>query len=645
MDSELPEQNEASRAFPGGVHPVSRGLEGPRAAANPLTKMPANAGNDAPQRVLSKSSTCSVDASRSVGGAGKMVDPPQPSPRSVTSDPTHHAQKRKQKIAMMVDWHDSHPGEKEGDDEDDGFYSRAMSKGFVRTITDGVLNTVATLRGDKRVKSFMEVMQDIQLEESKANIKKARKTWTSSLLMSRYFNGVMTFLIVLNAAYIGIETDFGGEDIVWFVIECCFTVCFSFELGLRMYVHKSYFWYPLQGWNLFDFILVTTAVVDLLVSFAVMAGARDDDSGIMSIFLSLRTLKIARIIRPLRLLRFFKELWLLFSGVLSSIRTLCWTWILILLTIYVFGIFTTRALGLAFGCQQVDGVSPNASLVNVSLAGVQIAECSAEGALMNEKFGSVSRSMYTLFQLITTEGWADVARASMVLEPMIWIFFVLFMSLTTFAIMNVVTAVIVENTLLQALDLRQDVMKKLEDEKTQAMNKIFDVFEIADTDGDRTLNKEEFLIALEKPEVKLLLHDVEIDLRNAGILFDILDYDQSGTLDAAEFLDGCMRARGEARAKDVLALQCDLYRTQRYLKDAVERLSDSVEDRFEKLLEDAQWLAQLVAPDDESRSQTLEDMVVDARVADIGNAGSLLRFAEPASTEQGSLRHSAHAAQ
>merc|ERR1712139_124169 len=71
-----------------------------------------------------------------------------------------------------------------------------------------------------------------------------------------------------------------------------------------------------------------------------------------------------------------------------------------------------------------------------------------------------------------------------------------------------------------------------------------------------------------------------IDMRSAEGLFDILDYDDSGSLDVTEFMEGCMRARGGAKAKDVLAMQCDLWRTQEGVRHELQCLHDMMNERF-----------------------------------------------------------------
>jgi len=219
-------------------------------------------------------------------------------------------------------------------------------------------------------------------------------------------------------------------------------------------------------------------------------------------------------------------------------------------------------------------------------------------------FGSVPKSMFTLFQVMTTEGWAEVARTAMIHEPWTWFFFLFYLSLTTFAILNVVVAVIVENTLDQALHQKDELMKKAESEKQAACGKIFEVFRAADTDGNGELTKQEFMEALSRKDVMRYLHDVGIDVRQAENLFDILDYDESGNLDAHEFVEGVMKARGEAKAKDVLAVQCDMWRSEQKMRKELTEFVDSIAVRTDTF--DAQL---------DHAKETLETMIRALRLA------------------------------
>ena len=58
-------------------------------------------------------------------------------------------------------------------------------------------------------------------------------------------------------------------------------------------------------------------------------------------------------------------------------------------------------------------------------------------------FGTLGESAFTMFQLMTLEGWPDVARSVMQAYPLAWIFFVLYLVVSTFTMLNLFIAVVV----------------------------------------------------------------------------------------------------------------------------------------------------------------------------------------------------------
>merc|ERR1712072_1247753 len=78
------------------------------------------------------------------------------------------------------------------------------------------------------------------------------------------------------------------------------------------------------------------------------------------------------------------------------------------------------------------------------------------------------------------------------------------------------------------------------------------------------------------PGVMKYFHDVDINVADVEGLFDILDLDESGVLSPEEFIEGCVRARGEARNKEVMKLQCELWRMYRGIRDLLVDLDSYV---------------------------------------------------------------------
>lgn len=66
-------------------------------------------------------------------------------------------------------------------------------------------------------------------------------------------------------------------------------------------------------------------------------------------------------------------------------------------------------------------------------------------------FGSIGASMYTLFQIMTLEGWPDIANPTIALFPWAWIYFIIFIISTSFAVLNLFVGIIVD-----AMDIIHD---------------------------------------------------------------------------------------------------------------------------------------------------------------------------------------------
>jgi len=389
------------------------------------------------------------------------------------------------------------------------------------------------------------------------------RTLARVIINHRYFTGTIAACIMLNALYMYFETDFEDSlsPSVWRGIEFSFAGIFLTEIFLRMFVHRCAFFFGSMwevGWNYFDLVLVSLAVLEPFLVLVFVSIGRD--LGVFSGMRILRILRILRIARVFRLLHFFKELWLLVVGVFEAMRTLVWAWLLIFMLIFIFGIFITRSVG-----------KPHRG---------QTCGDAYEGMDVDTLFGTLPTSMFTLFAVMTTEGWADIARCAMLHEGWTWVFFVLYLATTTFAMMNVVVAVIVEGTLEQSVKRKGEAERCNEEKNAKSCAQIAKLFRTADNDGDGELTKDEFLTALKRPEIMNILLEVGLDMRNAESLFDILDYDGSGALDVQEFIEGVMRASGEAQAKDILAVQCDLSRAERMFK---QDLSHYKEDVFQKI--------------------------------------------------------------
>jgi voltage-gated sodium channel len=197
------------------------------------------------------------------------------------------------------------------------------------------------------------------------------------------------FLILLNALILGLETSeraqqVGGAVLYW--ADTIILSIFAFEVLLKLFAHGLRFWR--NPWNVFDFLVVGIALIP--------------GSGPFSV---LRVLRLLRLVSMVPKLRFIVEALLrAIPGIGSIIGLLA-------LVFYVFAIIAT-------------------GLFRESHP---------------EWFGSLGASMYTLFQVMTLESWSmGISRPVMEVHPWAWAFFVPFILVATFTVLNLFIAIIVD---------------------------------------------------------------------------------------------------------------------------------------------------------------------------------------------------------
>lgn len=351
------------------------------------------------------------------------------------------------------------------------------------------------------------------------------------------FDVLIGGVILLNAILMGVELDSSENEVTeindrlfWYVIEILFALTFTSELAVRVYVHRfDYFKTPM---NVFDAVLVALTILDTFILAPMSSG------GSVRVVGALRVIRMMRLVRLIRLLPRFKELWLIVNGLAHSLKTLAWVSLLLFVTLYFFAIFATQQIG------QSDEIYNEYYEKNQGIWDHEI------------YFGTVPRSMFTLFQICTLDNWSEnIARHVKRQQPgMEWLF-VAFICFTTFGLLNLVVGVIVENTLASAKVNETKMKKKREKDRLRVLNHLREFFEQSDEDGSGTLTIEEVQAAMKDPEAMNKLKLIDLPLEDPNEIFALLDVDQSGELSIDEFISGCMRIKGNAKSKDLLAVQ------------------------------------------------------------------------------------------
>mgnify|MGYP001947655941 FL=1 len=211
---------------------------------------------------------------------------------------------------------------------------------------------------------------------------------------SKVFQGVVIAIIILSALTIGAKTyelpPLVEQTLT--VLDNAITLFFLVEILFRFAACPVKRRFLMDGWNLFDTLVVIGTLIPLDNSEAVLLG------------------RLLRVFRVLRLVSVVPELRFLINSLLKAIPRMGYIALLMFIIFYIYA-----AMGSMFFAS-VDEVL----------------------------WGDVAISMLTLFRVATFEDWTDVMYATMEAYPMSWIYYLTFIFLTAFVFLNMMIGAILE---------------------------------------------------------------------------------------------------------------------------------------------------------------------------------------------------------
>jgi voltage-gated sodium channel len=339
---------------------------------------------------------------------------------------------------------------------------------------------------------------------------------------SSRFDMIIGMVIVVNSVTIGLESTFDikqWDTTIFARIEHIFLFIYTCELAARFYAHGLAC--LRSGWVVFDFILVTmgvfaTYILDPLLTYTRLDG--QDDGGAMGMLLVLRTFRLARLARTVRLLAQFKVLWMLVRGLLSSAGTMTYIFVLFFLILYV------------FACMGVELITKP----HFALTDWERAEISEYDKIVMNHWSDIPVSMLTLIMFSTVDSVGGIYIPMCRHNPALVVYFVTFMLLVSICLMNLVTAVIVESSFEQASQDKEVAKAHKAQVIEKMMPKLREMFNTLDADGDGEITLDEFGKCDEATREHLCELFNTDDLVE---LFEILDVDGGGSVSIDEFCD------------------------------------------------------------------------------------------------------------
>lgn len=207
------------------------------------------------------------------------------------------------------------------------------------------------------------------------------------------FGQFIITVIVANAIFLGLETSvpvmerFGA--LILLLDQVCLAI-FVIEIALKLVAYGPRFFR--NGWNVFDFAIVGVALLPAAQGLSVLR--------------ALRVLRVLRVISVAPRLRRVVE------GFVTALPGMGSVFLLMGIIFYIGAVMATKLFAASFP----------------------------------EWFGTLGRSLYTLFQIMTLESWSmGIVRPVLEVYPYAWVFFVPFIMVTTFAVVNLLVGLIVNS--------------------------------------------------------------------------------------------------------------------------------------------------------------------------------------------------------
>jgi voltage-gated sodium channel len=223
--------------------------------------------------------------------------------------------------------------------------------------------------------------------------------WLRTIVDDPRCERVIMSLIIINAVVLGLETSksaMASSGRFLEILDHIILAVFVIEIAARIIVHRWAFFR--DPWSVFDFLVIGIALVPATETFSV--------------------LRALRILRVLRLITAIPTLRRVVAGLLASLPGMGSIVLLIGLLYYVFAVMGNKLFGES---------NP-------------------------ELFGDLGSALFTLFTVMTLEGWVDgVTKPIMENHPYAWIYFFTFIVVTTFMVLNLFIGVVVNAMQAEAM--------------------------------------------------------------------------------------------------------------------------------------------------------------------------------------------------
>eukprot|EP00930_Biecheleria_cincta_P020275 TRINITY_DN15283_c0_g1_i1.p1 TRINITY_DN15283_c0_g1~~TRINITY_DN15283_c0_g1_i1.p1 ORF type:complete len:605 (-),score=78.07 TRINITY_DN15283_c0_g1_i1:300-2114(-) len=378
------------------------------------------------------------------------------------------------------------------------------------------------------------------------------------IVTSYIYDLFMSVVIVTNTIVVVIETDRSVDPDVqpaaWLdAIGIVFMAVYTLDVGSRIYIQTYKF--VTYFWNLFDALMVASDVVMLFMPMA-------------SSLAALRLLRVLRMARIVRLLKLFKELHIMLYGLVSAMKAILWSVLM---------------LGLVLTFQSVVMVQ----LLHPVALRVEKADGFGDCTLCKDAFASVMQCNLTIMMTVVAgDSWGQLARPLIKESPIVAGSLLITCLLTiSLGLLNLILTVIV-NAAQKAHD--DDIERRFLERQQlfdAAKTELIDMCCKLDVDGTGDLTLAEIKAGFEDKEFAKLMHLLDMQKTDVELVFSILDEDRSGTVTYREFVEQVHKMKTQDTHTMLVFIKGYLNQVRLKLNDQLKFMKNEIHANIEELFD------------------------------------------------------------
>jgi hypothetical protein len=249
----------------------------------------------------------------------------------------------------------------------------------------------------------------------------------------------------------------------------------------------------------------------------------------LSLIRMLRVLRLLRTLRVIRMVHLVRELRTLAGSICNAMKPFLWTAVMLLLMIYIVGVYFMQVL--------IEHQRSHPTTFERDPG-------------LEQYWGSLPFAFLSLFQaLMGGADWENIVNPLIhSVSPWMCVVFVLYVAFASFVVLNLIGGLFFDLTFKHIRDTKD----------REVVNQVKELLLEMDTNHSGTINLKEFTSQLNNPLMQAYFKVIDLHPSEAEGLFGLLDLNGMGHIDAQDFVLGCLRLRGPARALDLATLVRDI---------------------------------------------------------------------------------------